>query len=317
MSLLSFALFVAAIIVVTIASAENITPVTTPFITIDPVGTQPFGQVVTLSGTTDLPENQTIQVLVDVDFPMVTKMAPGEFGGGIWYPTVVAGEGNAPNRWSAVINLTGYNQSYGRNFMVSVYSPAFNVTNTGKFSFAAPSIAIDPIGNHTVGDVFFINGTTNLLVTNGPLVLRIGDAHANPGGVGPYYPSTICIQAGENGVNTWSVNATVGPGWSVYPPQPNESIPESVSGSLGITQNELMATIYSPHGDVATQTFYLFPGATTATPRIIQTINQTPPPSNQFPASPTTQSAPLPIALPIAVLAAIVLLASFNTRKRA
>ena len=321
---LFFLILLAMTLVVPVSAAEqgNGTNITPLFITIDPIGTPALGEVFTISGTTNLPENQTIQVLItEATYPMMPKIEPGSgiFGDGEWDTSVVAGMGNAPNRWSVAINTTGYNQTIfsTRNFMImiSVLSPTINVTNISEFNFAEPFIAIDPIGNHTVGDVFFINGTTNLPVTTGPLVLRIGDAHANPGGVASDYPATVFIQAGGNGVNIWSVNATVGPGWSVYPPQPNESIPESVSGSLGITQNELLATIYSPYGDVARQTFYLFPGADTATPRIIQTINQTPL-STQFQTSPTTQSAPLSMALPIAVVAAIVIVRTQSTEKK-
>jgi PKD repeat protein len=127
-------------------------------------------------------------------------------------------------------------------------------------SSQAPFITIDPIGNHTIGDVFFINGTTNLAVFNESLSLDISTVNINPGGWGPEFRSTVSVQPGEHGINTWSCNATVGPGWSVYPPQPGESISESVSESVGTGQDEVRVYVGSSGTDtIAEQTFFLFP----------------------------------------------------------
>ena len=65
-----------------------------------------------------------------------------------------------------------------------------------------PYISIDPIGNHTTGDSFFINGTTNLAAINESLELTI--FNPNPGGYGSSYTSNVSVQPGENGVNLWS-----------------------------------------------------------------------------------------------------------------
>ena len=151
--------------------------------------------------------------------------------------------------------------------------PITEVTMNPALSNAPPFITIDPIGNHTVGDVFFINGTTNLPAFNGSLDLDISTANLNPGGWGPTYRSKVSIQPGENGVNTWSCNATVGPGWSVYPPSRTpESISESVSESVGIGQNEVLVDVVSSD-TIASQTFFLFPEEPNSTPFItIETI---------------------------------------------
>ena len=45
-----------------------------------------------------------------------------------------------------------------------------------------PFITIDPVGNHTIDEVFFINGTTNLPANNEPLLLQIETTNFNPGG---------------------------------------------------------------------------------------------------------------------------------------
>ena len=133
-----------------------------------------------------------------------------------------------------------------------------NFTSTSTTPSATPFITIDPIGNHTVGDVFFINGTTNLPASNNSLAIQIAPANLNPAGWGPSYSSTVSVIKGENGVNIWSGNVTVGPGWSVYPPEPNQSISESISESVGISNDEVEVFVSS--SDVfATQTFSLFP----------------------------------------------------------
>lgn len=71
-----------------------------------------------------------------------------------------------------------------------------------------PYISIDPIGNHTLDEVFFISGTTNLPTSDSPLLLQIHSTDFNPGGGGSAYQSDVTIKPGENGINIWSCNAT-------------------------------------------------------------------------------------------------------------
>jgi hypothetical protein len=75
-------------------------------------------------------------------------------------------------------------------------------------------IIVDPIGNHTAGDVFFINGTTNLPVTRN-LTLYLGPGCVLNHGIGwwtlepePSIISNIPIVSGSSGTNHWSYNAT-------------------------------------------------------------------------------------------------------------
>ena len=87
-------------------------------------------------------------------------------------------------------------------------------------------IIVDPIGNHTAGDVFFINGTTNLPVTRN-LTLYIGPDCILHHGIGwwtlepePLNISTISIVSGTSGTNHWSYNATDAAyhnfGWEIF-----------------------------------------------------------------------------------------------------
>jgi hypothetical protein len=75
-------------------------------------------------------------------------------------------------------------------------------------------ITIDPIGNHTIGDVFFINGTTNLAVTQNLTihVYPLASTHEPRGRIPPpgIFVDGIPIVPVTNGVNRWSVNVTNG-----------------------------------------------------------------------------------------------------------
>ncbi len=62
--LTSFTLFLVGVIIVPLVSAENVTPNTTPFITIDPIGNHTIDEVFFINGTTSLPANN--ELLLDI-----------------------------------------------------------------------------------------------------------------------------------------------------------------------------------------------------------------------------------------------------------
>ena len=68
-------------------------------------------------------------------------------------------------------------------------------------------INISPIGNHSVGEVIFINGTTDLPVSDN-LSLDITPSRYNPSGHGASFTANVDIQKGIGGVNTWFCNIT-------------------------------------------------------------------------------------------------------------
>jgi len=73
-------------------------------------------------------------------------------------------------------------------------------------SVSNPYITIDPIGNHTVTEIFFVNGTTNLPVGE-PLHVHSFIGSYQPG---PNHGSGIdaytSVEPGYGGVNIWSCN---------------------------------------------------------------------------------------------------------------
>ena len=77
-----------------------------------------------------------------------------------------------------------------------------------------PWIIINPIGNHVIGDVFEINGTTNLGIDEKILVYVAGRVLSAPypGVAGTTYGTngTARIWCGDSGINSWnfSVNSS-------------------------------------------------------------------------------------------------------------
>jgi len=144
--------------------------------------------------------------------------------------------------------------------LVMAIIPLVSADNGNVTPNTTPFITIDPIGNHIIGDELFINGTTNLPVSNAPLSISIITANTTSSEWGPSFSSDVFVQPGKNGINTWSVNATVGPGWSASPPKPQELIAESVAESVGTGNNAVNVYVSSPLANlVATQTFLLLP----------------------------------------------------------
>ncbi len=177
------------------------------------------------------------------------------------------------------------------------------VANAG--SSQAPFVTIDPIGNYTLGNMLYINGTTNLPV-NDTLTVLVSPDYYVPGPFGPpeyvYHRWTnISIVSTPSGKNRWSVNAT----------------DISVSGLPTEWSPYLVSVRDTSDSVYAAQDITVLPA-----PNVTQTPVQTgvPPtsPHIQSPiqTNPTiTQSSPLPLALPIAVLAAMAIMRSFRRRK--
>ena len=124
-----------------------------------------------------------------------------------------------------------------------------------------PFITIDPLEDHTLDEVFFISGTTNLPVSDSPLLLEIGSNWYNPGGSGCGYQSNVTIEPGENGINTWSCNATPDL-WQTYGIGPRPHI------TAGAVTGEYMVKVSSPDPRIsanATGFFSILPSEDTKT----------------------------------------------------
>ncbi|MEN6610246.1 MAG: PKD domain-containing protein [Methanoregulaceae archaeon] len=151
-------------------------------------------------------------------------------------------------------------------FLVAItILPFANAGNvTGILVDTSQNLTINPIGNHTTEDIVIINGTTTLAVSNGTLLLSIVPSNLNPAGVGSHFTSDVSIQPGENGINTWSCNATPSL-WTTF------NLRTSVPGA---NPGEYIVRIESKFEDADAASFFTLSPGTTSSPETIQ--NSTP-----------------------------------------
>ena len=183
-------------------------------------------------------------------------------------------------------------------------------------SVTEPFITIDPIGNHTAGVVFFINGTTNLGRWENTLDLDIEWWAFNPAGRwSPMYITNASIQPVGNGTGIWSAEILPAQ-WEMYTDVEHRT---TVFCDAGPGEYVAYAESTSPLGPavLSQQTFFVVPPETTSTPGL---SNITPLPESGgtgIATSPTRQAAPLPGIVPvIAIVAGMIFLASFTPKKR-
>ena len=181
-------------------------------------------------------------------------------------------------------------------------------------------ITIDPIGNHTVNEVIFINGTTNLPISEN-LSISVNDNSFNPAGLyGSFFDTTIPIQLGENGVNYWSCNITPTLSlWKTYGgrgPPTNDikyfilgDFVATVESNNVIVNSELftISSVESGGTSTPTRTQTPSPTPTTSLP-LTQTAEITLPPS-------TTPASPLSLIVPMIAITGVVVL-HLTGRKR-
>ena len=185
----------------------------------------------------------------------------------------------------------------------------------------APFMNIDPIDNHTVGEVFFINGTTNLPV-NSSLFLSIDNfevfcylqqSHPRPDSMLKAIGSNAIIQIKNviltpdlKGQNRFSVNVTD----TIKNFEDGNYFVYACSGqvcSKGLKDNQEACNISGPSDFIPrTDFFTVYPAIKTTVSIIPQPSGSSPGsvPSTQSlsPQSPTTQKTPINIVLPVVVV---------------
>ena len=171
-------------------------------------------------------------------------------------------------------------------------------------------ITIDPIGNHSINDVLLIHGTTNLPVSNDSIHFWTVSESFTPAGWGSRFDSNISIQPGENGVNFWSVNATTDR-WITFPGPVPGAVPGEYVAAVWLKQDSTVS---------ASQLFFLLPPENIIPNQTIVTVpTQNSPmiqPTTGAAPHTTTPSSPVPMALPVAVLAAMVIARAGSGRKQ-
>lgn len=193
--------------------------------------------------------------------------------------------------------------------MALIIAPLANANDVNLTANTTPFITIDPIDNHAVGDVFFINGTTNLPVSEN-LTLTLTNYHSqmknSPDYIYRHFEmNNISVVSGTSKnpvINLWSVNIT-------------DTVKES-------TNDKYCAVIYAQNYSISSHEceYFIVYISTNATPSpVLRKTIQISSPSQLTPTrtmvTPTTQSSPLPLILPIAVLAAIALIKHSHGKK--
>jgi hypothetical protein len=102
--------------------------------------------------------------------------------------------------------------------MVMITIPIVDAYNVNVTPQTTPYITLNHVGNHTIGEVFLINGTTNLAPSGKPTIqlviyalgYRSSRCFRDCGNdlYGEGYVRNIAISEGINGTNQWSENIT-------------------------------------------------------------------------------------------------------------
>jgi hypothetical protein len=185
-----------------------------------------------------------------------------------------------------------------------------NLTNRTEISGDYPEelfITIDPIGNHTIGDIFFINGTTNQPVSEHLTMDIVSYKYIErthmkfdlgPSPEESAYMPDISISSDLSGTNRWSVNVTD----TVKKLKSGEYIVDIYS-QVNFSCNTAGCSI--PKADTM-QIFTLLPENNDSSLIVLQTTVQSPsliqPATSATIVPPTKQVTPLPLILPIAGL---------------
>jgi len=204
-------------------------------------------------------------------------------------------------------------------FLICSATPA-SAADISSTSVTNPYITIDPIGNHTIGEVFFINGTTNLPVkekltmdiVSYKYIMRPHMKHElGPSPRESAHMPVISISLTLRGTNRWSVNVT-------------DIVKELLSGEYFVDVSSSRHDPCDTPGCLAPEAatndvFTLFPAINGTTSNVqqitVQSTSPVQPTTSAVTVSSTKQSTPLPLVLPIAVLTAIVILRPIKRKK--
>jgi PBP1b-binding outer membrane lipoprotein LpoB len=144
-----------------------------PFITVDPISDKNIGDLVVISGTTNLPDKTAIYLYRTLENTGEEKMTANK--------QVLSGT-NGINRWRFAFDSSGFRPG---SYTVTVATGKKAVSGFAQFTLAgtflgtdnptyysgsskasgsagAPTITVQPVGNRQQGDVFLISGTTSL-----------------------------------------------------------------------------------------------------------------------------------------------------------
>ena len=292
--------------------------VANPVITIYPIGNHTIGDLITITGTTNVPAGTVLSISVGPS--TFTNYRPNYFMG---QTTVIPGTGT--NTWSTVVNTTEFIADQYHLTVAPIKGYALSNDTTFNLAFAnsmipsaMPYITIDPIGNHAFDDGFFINGTTNLGHWENTLNLDIEWWVFNPAGRwSSMYITNASIQSVGNGTGIWSAKILPAQ-WEMY-----TDVEHRTTVFRDVYPGEYVAYVSSSSSlgptVIAQQTFFIVPDENNRTSDTSSTIQ--PSPETELvnaSLSPLRQDTPLPVTLPfVALFAVIVCWTVFHPGKRA
>ncbi|MCK9632643.1 MAG: hypothetical protein M0R30_13510 [Methanoregula sp.] len=213
----------ASVMAVTATTTAQPTPApdpSAPYITIDPISEKKIGDLIIISGTTNLPENSAISMYRTYGDSGEEKMIANR--------QVLAGTGGT-TRWRFVSDTNGFRPG---SYKIRVAAAKKGVEGSVQFNLkgtylgtdipvfysgsatgspGASTITVKPVGDKSQGEVFLISGTTTL--PKGTLLMyqvypdyfedksqRSATSAAQPSGIAG---DTIVI-GGSGSTNTWS-----------------------------------------------------------------------------------------------------------------
>ena len=145
-------LLLMAIIIVPLASADdaNVTLVTTPFMTIDPIGKHTVGDVFFINGTTNLPVSENFTMIIAEEYHSAMKNSPDENFLSVQNNISVNSISSTipgTNRWS--VNVTDIT----KGLLIDKYYVEVSSIRNNSISAGTGSFSILPAINFTVSTV--------------------------------------------------------------------------------------------------------------------------------------------------------------------
>lgn len=183
----------------------------TRWIIVDPIGDRELGETFNITGTTNLEVGTEVRVMISALVRCPGHWSCPEFPayGTLGTTRVIKGD-KGLNKTYFFVNASDF---IVENYYVRIDAGS-DVFGDGNFQCTGPLnpfVTIDPIGNRTKGEIFYINGTTNIQISNVSWILQISKrgSYPNYASKEEYARLTVVPITSEiPGTHRWSANAT-------------------------------------------------------------------------------------------------------------
>jgi hypothetical protein len=308
------AILLVAIIITPLASADNpnITQNNASYVTIDPVESYVIGDIFFINGTTNLPVTEKLVGTITTTIFTTGDKSGTNYPYAILPDIPITSTSSGINQWSVNGTDIAINElPVGWSPYIISVCPSSDDTSPEcayqTFNISAPAnsfFTIDPVGSHYRGDVFFVNGTTNMPVSKrwiGWIFRKNGNADIVGIIIAPGVPG-LSAAPESSGITRWSVNVT------------------NVTRNLGTGEYAVVVGI----NHVASKTVYFsllseINGTGEPNISLIQPKSQSPSSiesaTRQTVVPSATRSSPLPIICSITAILAILIARIFRQRE--